>query len=456
MVIQTGQKQQVLLATVRKLLRRGAVQNLANLLQKSRPAEIAFLFPQLADQESQDLFRTCLAADVSLAAEVVSEMDANLSRPLIESLPLEQLQALLAELPPDDAADLVGLLPEDVGSHILSQSRTEESRTVEDLLTYAPDSAGGIMSSDVFAMSEGSTAAETIDALQQQTDAEMVFYVYCVNDNHQLTGVLSLRQLLTVPRDRHLSQIMSREVIFVHTSMDQEEVARVVARYNLLAVPVVDDFNHLVGLVTVDDAIDVIREEATEDFLKLAGAAEDDILSRSILRSVSARLPWLAASFLGGLVASEVIEGFDSALKTMGVLAGFIPVITGMGGNVGTQASTLVVRGIATGKIDPRNIAWYLYKEMRVGALMGLTYGLILGLFVSLRYGESMQLGLAIGGSICLSMFAAATWGSLVPMVLSRLHVDPAVATGPFVTTSLDIFGIVIYFTLATHLLGIA
>lgn len=450
------QSQQVLIDTIRKLVRRGAIPNLQRVLEKSRPADIASTFHHLNEWETRALFQSLMQTDEALAAQVLSECDATNVSFLLGEMPVEEVVRILTLLPADDRADLMGYLPEELAGRILERMGGEVATKVEDLLVYDPETAGGLMTTDVFTLSEDLTAGEAIQKIQGTLQAEMVFYLYCVNENHQLTGVVSLRQLLTVPAATRLKDVMIEEVIRVPTTMDQEEVARCVSRYNLLAVPVVDDYNRLLGIVTVDDVIDVLREEATEDMLKMAGAAEDDIVSRSVLRSVFARLPWLAASFGGGLLASEVIGRYEGILQTVGILAGFIPVITGMGGNVGTQASTLVVRGLATGKLDPHNIAWYLLKEIRVGLIMGVTYGLFLGLFTHLRYGHGGELGLIVGGSICLSMFLAAVWGSLVPVVLSRLSIDPAVATGPFVTTSLDIMGITIYFTIATRLLDLA
>jgi magnesium transporter len=236
--------------------------------------------------------------------------------------------------------------------------------------------------------------------------------------------------------------------------MDQEEVAKLVARYDILAVPVVNDRHRLVGIVTVDDVIDIFREEATEDILKMAGAGEEFVETRSVFKSTRIRLPWLFASCLGGLFAFYVIGHFEESLNQVTYLAAFIPVIMGMGGNIGTQSSTIVVRGLATGRLHIRDIWTVVGKELAVGLILGMVYGLLIGSVAQLQY-STLMLALAVCLAVICSMSVAALVGSCVPMLLARMNVDPAVATGPFVTTAIDIVSVYFYFTIATQFLGI-
>jgi magnesium transporter len=236
--------------------------------------------------------------------------------------------------------------------------------------------------------------------------------------------------------------------------MDQEEVAKVVARYNILAVPVVDDNNVLLGIVTVDDVIDIIREEATEDILRMAGAGDELVETQSILRSTRTRLPWLFASWIGGIVAFFIIDRFEGVLNKLVYLAAFIPIIMGMGGSVGNQSATIVVRGLAMGRFNAKQIVPVVLKELCIGGLLGFFYGLLLGIVAQYRY-DVWQLGTVVGFSILCSMITAATVGSCVPLVLARVKIDPAVATGSFVSTSIDILSVLIYFQIATMLLHI-
>jgi magnesium transporter len=250
---------------------------------------------------------------------------------------------------------------------------------------------------------------------------------------------------------------MSKNVHAVRPETDQEEVARIVSQYNFLAVPVVDSDEQLLGIVTVDDVVDVIREEATEDFLKMVGAGEDrEILLKSSWDNARMRLPWLFASWVGGIFAAVIIGIFDNVLQSTIALAAFIPIIIGMGGNIGTQSSTIIVRGLATGRVDLENSTKILFKEIRVGLILGILYGVLLGIFAVFRFLDfSPMLGVVVGLSICASMIIAATIGSLVPLILNRFDIDPAVATGPFVTTAIDILGVALYFLIAGSLLVI-
>jgi magnesium transporter len=278
----------------------------------------------------------------------------------------------------------------------------------------------------------------------------MVFYVYVINDQQQLVGVLSLRQLLTVTPDTPLRDIMTTEVISVGTGMDQEEVAQQVARYNLLAVPVVDDNNRLVGIVTVDDVIDVLREEATEDIYKMAGTSEEELLygDRS-LKIARLRLPWLITSLFGGVATGYLMWLFKATIEQIIALVTFVPVITGMGGNVGGQSSTIVVRGFATGRIDFSTLRQVFFKELRVGLIMGLVCGVVVGL-VALMWHHNPYLGVVVGLAMIAAMVVAASMGVLAPSFFKKIGIDPAIASSPFVQTANDISGILIYFGTAT------
>ena len=278
------------------------------------------------------------------------------------------------------------------------------------------------------------------------------FYVYVVDAENKLKGVISLRQLVATKPDTPLKDLMTSHLYTVHTDMLQEEVARAVARYNLLAIPVINSIGQLVGIVTIDDVVDVIREENTEDMLKMAGTGAVDITSRSIFRNTRARLPWLLASFAGGLIAVYVIGIFESQLKEIAALAAFIPIIMGMGGNIGTQSSTIIVRSIAIGEVDIKDTWRVLWREFSTGALLGTAYGLLLGGFASLvpHFREhAWKLPLVVALAIFVNMIIAATVGTLIPMIFRRIDIDPAVATGPFVTTAIDVAGIFTYFLLA-------
>jgi magnesium transporter len=267
-------------------------------------------------------------------------------------------------------------------------------------------------------------------------------------------GVSSLRQLVVVPPETTLKQFMTTDVFAVGTDVDQEEVAKLVARYDILAVPVVDESHRLEGIVTVDDVIDIFRQEATEDMLKMAGVGEEYVETQSVFRSTKTRLPWLLASCAGGIMALFIIGRFEGTLYRFAYLAAFIPVIMGMGGNIGTQSSTIVVRGLATGRLNVRDFWRVVSKELAIGLILGGFYAVLIGTVAQVQYTVQM-LALTVGLAVIISMTVAALVGSGVPLLLARINIDPAVATGPFVTTSIDIISVYCYFILATTLLGI-
>lgn len=443
----------ILTGSVKRLLHRGATSHLIKIVNKTRAADLSVLFRSLSLAQQRKLFD--MISDVEQKGILFSELDADAFQDLIEDMPVEDIAEILESMPADDAADIIGRLPEDRSQEILDKMKKSESEEVEDLLRYDDDTAGGIMVPDFIALKEDVTAKEAIESLQKEhSDVEMAFYLYVVDEYGKLVGVSSLRQLVVVPPEKPLKEFMSTDVIYVQIDMDQEEVARVVARYDILAVPVVDDSNRLVGVVTVDDVIDIIRKEATEDILKMAGAGEEFVETKSIFKSTRIRLPWLFASCIGGIVAFFIIGKFETSLLKYAYLAAFIPVIMGMGGNIGTQSSTIVVRGLATGRLNVRDIWSVVLKELSIGVILGLVYGTLIGSVAQLRYSMA-ALAIAVALAVICSMSVAALVGSLVPMGFARINIDPAVATGPFVTTAIDIISVFFYFLIATTLLGI-
>jgi len=449
----SSDRNRILLESIKRLLRRGAAIHLGKIVNKTHAADLSVVFRSLSLAQQHELFG--LITDVEQKGILFSELDEDTFQDLIEDMKLEDTVRILESMPADDVADIIGRLPEEKSQTILDKMKTAESEEVEDLLRYEDDTAGGIMVPDFIALREDVTARQAIESLQtEHSDVEMAFYLYVVDEYGKLVGVSSLRQLVVVPPEIPLKEFMTTDVFSVQTDMDQEEVAKLVARYDILAVPVVDGSNRLVGIVTVDDVIDILRKEATEDILKMAGAGEEFVETKSILKSTRIRLPWLFASCMGGIFAFFIIGEFESSLSKFTYLAAFIPVIMGMGGNIGTQSSTIVVRGLATGRIHVRDIWSVVLKELTIGVILGLVYGLLIGFVAQFRY--SMEaLALSVSLAVICSMSIAALVGSLVPMGFARINIDPAVATGPLVTTSIDIISVFFYFLIASALLGI-
>ncbi len=442
------QKMQVLQGTIKKLLRRGAITNLKKALGKIHPADIAHIF-RFFDLKDQKTLLT-LIPETSQAADVLSELEHATWGKLVETLDKDLLISIVQEMADDDSAELIRNLPEELADEILSALHGELSEDVEQLLGYDEDTAGGIMSTDVFSLDHEVSVGEAIEALQDAEDYEMVFYVYVTDEHNHLVGVLSLRQLLTVPPSTKLADMMTTDVLRVRTDMDQEEVAELVAKYNILAIPVVDEKGKLMGLITVDDVIDVMRDEATEDIFKMAGASEEELLyGNKSFHIARLRLPWLLTTLAGGVVTGSLMWYYKATLEQVIMLISFIPVITGMGGNVGGQTSTIIVRGFATGRIDSAEIRQVFLKELRVGLIMGSVCGLVIAL-VAYLWHQNLYLGLVVGLAMVTAISVAACMGVLVTTFFKRVGIDPAIASSPFVQTVNDITGILIYFTTAT------
>lgn len=436
---------------IRRLARRGHAAPLAKVLTKSRAEDIAAIIGHLTAPEQRLVFNQ--VKEDRVAADVLSRVHGDDFMHLVEDVAPERIAVLLTHLAADDQTDLLERLPEEAREAVMQRMKGEAREEVEELLAYAPDTAGGIMSPGAFTLRADTTCRDAIAAVQEASDQELIYYCYVEDDEGHLVGVTSLRNLLTHPPSTRLADIMSSDVISVRTETDQEEVARIAGRYDLLAVPVVDGQRNLVGIVTVDDVIDVIKEEAAEDMLLMAGVRENtEETSGNRFMVPAKRLPWLLVTLLGGLGIAELIHAFDPLLQQEILLAGFIPIVMGMEGNVGIQAATVTVRGIATGRIDG-SVSRAVGAEVFNGAVLGGFFALAIGGYCLIRFGD-VRVAASVALAVVTGMTSAALVGTLVPLTLRRLGVDPAIATGPFVTTAMDVLGLTIYLSAAAVLLG--
>jgi magnesium transporter len=430
----------LVLDSVKRLLRIGATANLLNLLQKQHPADLAQIFSDLGDKDREASFSLLAERNGRLAMETISELGPEAGAALLATRSAEEIARLAQEIPSDDAAALIDYLPEELSAAVLDLMRPKESGVVENLLEYDEQTAGRIMNPHVFALSEDMTVGEAITELQNNRDVEMVFYLYVVDDRKHLVGVVSLRRLLLVSPETPLKRIMTADLISARVDMDQEEVARQVAAYNLLAIPVVDEENKLVGIITVDDVIDVLKDEATEDIYRLAGVAGDERPFTPAGESLRKRVPWLAVNLATAFLAAAVVGLFEKQIDLLPVLAVFMPIVAGMGGNAATQTMTVIVRGIALGELTWSNSRKALVKEAIVGIGNGLVLGLGAALVVAVMRGNPM-LGLVLGMAMVINMFVAATAGTLIPLGLRAANFDPALGSSVFITTMTDVFG---------------
>ena len=437
----------------RRLLRRNAYVNLVRLLGKLHGRDSADIVAQLAVHEQCKLLEHL--PTLELVTSIFTYLDEETRRQLMPQLSTARLTAIVRHLPTDDAADILAELPQERLAEMLDQLPDTLAEQINRLLAYDPQTAGGLMTTDYFAVEDTWTTAEVLEQLRKRSSRlETVFYLYVVDAEHRLVGVVSLRQLVTAEASVVIRDLMETEVISVQVDEDQAHIAHLITQYDFLALPVVDHHHRLAGIVTVDDIIDVISEEATEDMLRMAGVNPEATLEHTSRGDLRHRLPWLSVSWVGGLLASYVIDANEATLSNMVMLAAFFPVIIGMGGNAATQSLAVAVRGLATGSISAGDMLAAIVKEGRIGLSLGIIYGILLGA-VAWFWQGTLMLGLVVGVAIWCSMSIAAILGGVLPLCFARIRIDPAVASGPFLTTAIDIIGLAIYLTTARLLLAI-
>ena len=434
----------LLAETVRKLVARGAYVNAYKILTRLHPSDVAAILGDLSEHLRRDTFKTLYRRDLTLASKALSELGPERGAVILSEMSSQEISLILQELDPDDAADFVADLPDELQEAILGAMREKEAADVEDLLQYPEQTAGRIMSPKVFSLEEESTVEQAIRQLQDAGDLEMVFYIYVVDVHGNLVGVLSLRQLLLKRPEIPLKDIMATDVIRVTTDTDQEEVSQLVATYNILAIPVVDTQNKLVGVITVDDVIDVIKEEATEDMYHLAGLDVEEHVFTPPGTSIRKRVPWLVLNLGTAFLAALVVAQFEGTIAQFATLAVFMPVVPLLAGNAGSQTLTVMVRGIALGELSWANSRKALVKEFVIGIANGVVLGALVGLVGFLWKGDAI-----IGAVLSLAMFGtllvAAVTGTIVPLFLRWLKVDPALASSIFVTTATDVTGFLLF-----------
>lgn len=442
---------ETLLEQVELLIEKNDDIKLSEYIERIHYADLSEIIMELDDEKRNTVFGVLSIED---AAKVLEEIDSDVFVSLMSSLSIEQKRRLIDIMSLDDIVDQLGELSETEQKDIISHMDLEDAKDVKELLVYDDDTAGGIMTTDYIAVGKNLTAYKAIESLRKDAeDAETVYYVYVVDENEKLVGVMSLRELILASPNKKVEDIMNDNLIKVYVDEDQEDVARKVSKYDLLAIPVTDGNKILKGIITVDDVIDVIEEEATEDILKFAGTSEEisgeENLLIKIFNSIKSRLPWLIVTIFGGLISARIMSEFQGTLNANTTLALFVPILAGMGGNAGTQSSTITVRSIAMGNIVGKEAFRTVVQEISVGFFVGLICSTIVGVASFYLKGE-MLLSAIVALAMWANMLTATFIGTIVPLIFKKIGVDPAVASAPFITTTVDITGLTIYFTLAT------
>ncbi|MDZ8119829.1 magnesium transporter [Pontiella agarivorans] len=420
--------------------------------EELHPADIAEIINHAPASSYKQLFE--MLGD-EIKPDVLAELDDKVEADILDELTDEEISDIVEEMAPDDAADVLGELEDEQREDILGLMEEEESDEVRELLQYDEETAGGIMTPDFVAVQADMTAAEATDFIGSLDLDEPVYYAYVVDSKGRLTGWIQLWELLKHGnRNQTLADLAESETISVHTDADQEEVARLASKYDLSALPVLDWQHKLVGRITMDDIMDVMEDEASEDIFKLAGSSESELEYTSALHASKSRLPWLLITLTTGFFSVLLLNSYHAYLSFSHaiILGAFVPVILAMGGNTGIQSSTLVIRGIALGTAHTKNIPKILLHEITAGAIMGAICGIVFGLYALFVIGREETafgppyLALTVGSALFSAMAFAAVFGAVVPVILNRMRIDPAVASGPFVTSSNDILALLIYY----------
>ncbi|MFW6130969.1 MAG: magnesium transporter [Candidatus Aminicenantaceae bacterium] len=443
------QAQQLVINSTRKFINTGARSRLWNLLKNFHAADIASLINHLTFSEKLTVFKVIFDNNKEKIAEAVSELDPNDSAELIKELKLDQIIELFHIIPSDDVASILYLLPEETQKHILTAMEKKPSEDVKELLHYEEETAGRIMSTNFYALNQNTKLSDAITAMQLEGDVESAFYLYIVDNENHLVGVTSLKQLLFAKPDTTLTNIMTKDVISVTPETDQEQVARIVADYNLVAVPVIDSERVLIGVVTVDDVIDVIDKEATEDMYKMVSLDTSERIKDNPFKSIKRRLPFLMLSILTASLAPFIVNQFKSTLEAAVILAVFMPLVAALGGIAGNQTIAIMVREIAIGEAAWLTAKKALLKEIIVGIGNGIVIGSLLAGLSYFLIGNP-YLGLILGVAIIINLFLAALLGTLIPLLLKLLKLDPALGSVNILTMCTDTIGFAVFLGLGT------
>jgi len=421
--------------------------DIIDLFASLHPADIAELIDNLEEEEKIHLFSVL---DVEKASDVILELTDISREQILEEISEEKLTEIIDEMDSDDAADFIAELTEDQAQAVLEAIEPEESEDVKKLLRYDEESAGGIMQSELVAVHDDATIR---DALRAVTDAseevEHIYNVFVIDEANRLIGSVPLQKLITSKRNSSIIESIDNSIPSVNVDVDQEEVARMFEKYDLVSLPVIDYTNRLLGRITVDDIVDVMEEESSEDLYRIAGLGEDDNIFNSPSESVKKRLPWLYLNLLTALVSAVVIGFFEDTIKMMVVLAAFMPVVAGLGGNAGSQTLTLIVRGLALGEVTFENSKRALLRQISVGIANGAAVGIVIGIIATAWKGMPI-LGVILGLAMIINVFVGTIVGTLIPLSLRWLRADPALGSHIFLTAFTDAFGFLSFLGLAT------
>jgi len=437
-----------------RLLEEKKLGELREELQRINPADLAILLEDLDEKERLLVYRLL---PKELAADTFSFMDSDMQEGLINGFTDRELREVLDQTFVDDTVDMIEEMPANVISRILRSADAETREAINQILNYPKDSAGSIMTIEYVKLSRYLSVADAISRIRRVGMDKETIYTCYVTEYRKLIGLVTVKDLLLAEDDQLVGDIMETNVIMVHTHDDKEDVAKQMSKYDFMAMPVVDDENRLVGIVTFDDAIDVLQDETTEDFSKLAAVApnEDSYFKTSVLKHARSRIGWLLVLMLSATVSGAVLSYYEAAFQAVPLLVSFIPMLMGIGGNCGSQTSTLVIRGLALDEIHIRDFFRIIWKEFRIALIVSLALAVVNGLRIQLTY-HDLTISLVVAFSMIGIVILGKLVGGMLPIIAKSLKLDPALMATPLITTILDTCSILIYFGIATHMLSLA
>ena len=439
---------------LQEIIESNSEEQLREELNSFHSADLADIFQKLKAEERLICIKNI---DEEKAADMIEYLPPQLQVEILGDIDEGLASRLISKLPHDEAADVLGDMEEDESQIYLDKLPQKFSSEIRELLTYNEDTAGGIMTPLVLTVYDNMNVKEALETIRIKAEKENMelYYVYVVDKHNHLVGVVSLRNLLTTPVHLNISDIMSKDLVKIHIDDYQDQIAEIFMKYQFNALPVVDLYDHLKGIVTWDDVQDIVEEETTDEILTSSGIATDlidddeDILNGSLLNAIKARVPWLFITLLGEFIAVSITNRYDKTFTALPIIAAFMPLLAGLGGNIGTQSITLMVRGMSTGQVTLRSGWHHIFKETMTGLSIGFIFGLLV-MLVTWGWQHNIELGLIVGLAMSLNMTIATMIGTCTPLVLKKINIDPAVASGPVIATTIDVIGLALYLTLVT------
>ena len=440
---------------IKELVENKKFNELKSKLTEMNSADISEILDELEDKESVIIVFRLLTKEK--AGETFSHMESDIREKLINDLTDKELKNVLDELFMDDTVDLIEEMPSNIVPKILRAISKEDRKTVNELLKYPDDSAGSIMTTEFIDLKENMTVEEALKRIRKiGLDSETIYTCYVLNTERILKGIINIKEILLSKKETLISTLMETNIISVHTLEDQEDVAKKFDKYDYFALPVVDYENRLVGIITIDDAINVLQDEASEDFEKMAAITpnEDGYFQTSVFKHAKNRIVWLLVLMLSAAFTGTIIAEYEEAFAAVPLLVSFIPMIMGTGGNCGSQSSTLIIRGLATDEIKLKDIFRVLWKEIRVSIIVGIALSIVNGIRIIIQY-QNMQFAIVLGLTLIVTVIVSKMLGCLLPLLAKRLKLDPAIMAAPLITTLVDVCSILVYFQIATAIMGL-